>query len=150
MQSMSVALVLLAATTVAAADIYRWTDEAGRVHFGERPPPGAERVELPTRGPSAPPPDEAQRRARQQRAVDAYAYEREQKAAQAARDAERARQLAEQCRGLQQSWKRLNHPGPIYLKSKGGERSYLDEQQRQAEKDRLRPVYRKVCGEDPR
>jgi len=30
----------------AHAEIYRWTDAQGRVHFGERPQQGAERVEV--------------------------------------------------------------------------------------------------------
>ncbi len=38
---------LLASVSLAgAADIYRWTDDAGQMHFGDRPPPGAERLEL--------------------------------------------------------------------------------------------------------
>lgn len=32
--------------TVAQAEIYRWTDAQGRVHFGERPQQGSQRVEV--------------------------------------------------------------------------------------------------------
>lgn len=42
------ALFLLAAVLAPGAagggDIYRWTDDAGATHFGDRPPPGAERL----------------------------------------------------------------------------------------------------------
>ena len=39
------ALFLLAALPAMAADgIYRWTDDNGRPHFGDHPPPGAERL----------------------------------------------------------------------------------------------------------
>ena len=44
------ALFLLGAGFAASAlagDIYRWTDAQGRVHFGDRPPPGAEQVASP-------------------------------------------------------------------------------------------------------
>jgi hypothetical protein len=40
-------LVLCGFLSVSAhAEIYRWTDAQGRVHFGERPRQGAERVEV--------------------------------------------------------------------------------------------------------
>ena len=32
--------------TLATAEIYRWTDEQGRVHFGQRPVAGAETVQV--------------------------------------------------------------------------------------------------------
>ncbi|WP_390889750.1 DUF4124 domain-containing protein, partial [Leclercia adecarboxylata] len=31
---------------LASAQIYRWTDAEGRVHFGQRPPAGAEQVNV--------------------------------------------------------------------------------------------------------
>lgn len=42
------ALFLLVAGATGADEIYRWVDEAGRTHYGDRPPPQAERLE--TRG----------------------------------------------------------------------------------------------------
>lgn len=39
-------LLLSLAVLPAQAEIYRWVDEQGRVHFGERPVQGAERVEV--------------------------------------------------------------------------------------------------------
>lgn len=45
--------VLLATTH--AAPVYRWVDEAGRVHYGDQPPPeGAEAVEIPASRPADP------------------------------------------------------------------------------------------------
>ena len=35
-----VLFILLAATATARAQIYRWTDEQGKVHYGSQPPPG--------------------------------------------------------------------------------------------------------------
>lgn len=47
---MQIAHLLLAsalalAATAAHADIYKWTDEQGRVHYGDRPAPGAPAAE---------------------------------------------------------------------------------------------------------
>lgn len=40
-------ILLLILPGLAAAEIYRWVDEDGVVHYGDRPPGDAERVELP-------------------------------------------------------------------------------------------------------
>ncbi len=49
-------LCVLLVTRAAAAEIYRWVDENGTVHFGDQPPPGAEKVELPSPSTYTPPP----------------------------------------------------------------------------------------------
>ena len=42
-------LMLLCAAGSALAEVYRWTDEQGRVHFGDQPGRGAEQVPLDVR-----------------------------------------------------------------------------------------------------
>lgn len=148
----SVPVLVLCLVFPAAADVYRWTDADGRVHYGERPPSqGAEKMDLPDAAPAAGPldPDVSVRRARQQRLLEAYEYERAQKQSEAAR-AERKRQDdAERCRALQQRWRRLSHPGPVYFGRADGGRDYLDEAQREAEKANMRPAYVQACGREP-
>lgn len=135
-----------------AAEIYRWVDANGLVHFGERPmTDDAHRIEVPSqdREPQAAAPNEAARRARQRRLLEAFEYEREREAEQEARAAQRASRRAERCDQARQYWRRLNHPGPIYEVDDQGRRRYLDEAERKAEQDRVRPMYREVCGESP-
>lgn len=45
---MAVAGLLLILSSLASAEVYRWVDDEGRVHFGDRPPPeaGASEVRL--------------------------------------------------------------------------------------------------------
>ena len=39
---------LLLALPAGAAEVYRWTDQNGQVHFSQRPPPGeSQRMDLP-------------------------------------------------------------------------------------------------------
>jgi hypothetical protein len=48
---------LPAAMTVVAADVYRWTDKDGKVHYSDTPPPGnksARPIDLPNAKPGAP------------------------------------------------------------------------------------------------
>ena len=42
----------------AMADIYRWTDDDGQVHFGENPPPGVDAEQLDS--PAAPAPSDSE------------------------------------------------------------------------------------------
>ena len=145
-------LVPLLLCTTVAAEVYRWTDDQGRVHYGERPPAqGAQRLDLPSTGPPSTTPDASvtERRQRQRRMLDAYAYERQRKQTEKEQAAARQQQLAGECERLQRYWRRLSFPGPIYVKGESGERRYLSDEQRAAEMKRLRPAYRAACGREP-
>lgn len=152
MKSLLMMVCLLALLPAAAADVYRWTDENGQVHYGQRPPPsGADRLELPETGAIEAGVDTEiqQRRARQQRLLDSYDYEREQKRAEQAREAEDRQQAATRCAKLQQYWRRLSYGGPVYHTGADGEREYLSDQQRAAEKAKIRPAFVRACGREP-
>jgi hypothetical protein len=135
----------------ALAEFYRWTDEAGRVHYGERPPAeGAERIAIESPSTATdPPPDEAARRARRERLLESFEYERSRKAEAAAEAERREQRRRRDCDRAKQAWARLNYPGPIYLTDEEGTRRYLDEAGRVAEKARLRPAYRQACDAAP-
>lgn len=144
--------MLLAAAVPHAAEVYRWTDELGRVHYGQRPPPqGAQKMHLPDARPALPTADQpsAQRRDRQQRLLEAYEYEREQKRIAEARVAQQRERDAARCRELQKSWRLLSYAGPVYRTDASGERRYLSEDERTAEKDELRRAHLQTCGTEP-
>ena len=46
MRWMTVFLLLMVSAGAVAAEVWRWVDENGVMHFSDRPHPGAERVEL--------------------------------------------------------------------------------------------------------
>jgi hypothetical protein len=50
------ALLLALAVPAASAQVYKWVDEKGRVHYGEKPPPGSKSsaVKPPAAAPNAP------------------------------------------------------------------------------------------------
>jgi len=139
---------LLSASSVLAADIYRWTDENGVVHFGERPPDaGGERVELRQQPRSGTDSDTAaeDRRIRQQRLLDAYSHERNRKKQrQAEAEAVDARNQ-QQCDRLKRHWRSLSWGGPVYYGQDDGSRQYLSESERDAEKRSARQTYEKHC-----
>ena len=144
---------VFAGRSATAANIYRWTDADGQVHYGQREPEhaGAEKIELPGSGGGRATRDAeaAARRARQQRLLDAYEYERERKAVRAVQAAEEQRARAKRCDKIKVRWRGLMHPGPIFTKRPDGSRDYLSDAQRKVQLERLRPAYIQACGEAP-
>ena len=85
--------ISLQAEDVAAGDVYKWVDENGKVHFGDKPQ--AEDAQVIEVKPSAPPAAGArQRHERTQRVLEAMTAEREERehASQAAREETTRRQ----------------------------------------------------------
>lgn len=96
---------------MAAAETYRWTDENGKLHFSDTPPPSrsdAERMDI--RGPEkiGQDPDV---QARQQRALDTLkAGAREQREERHQRAAEQRNAYKQECRSKRRELHRLKHP----------------------------------------
>jgi hypothetical protein len=152
MKPLSVLVCSLLSLSVAAAEVFRWTDESGQVHFSQRPPPGgAQRMDLPEAdaGGVSDESELVERRQRERRLLEAYDYEREQKKARQAREADKQKEVAVQCDRLQQYWRRLSFPGPVYFTREDGEREYLSDERRAAEKARVRQAYVRACGREP-
>ena len=152
MKRLFILMVMIAATPAGAAEVYRWTDQNGQVHYGQRPPPeGARRMDLPDATADGMSEDAVlkQRRDDQRRLLESFEYQRGRKQDGLHREAEQQTKALARCRGLQRYWRRLSHPGPIYIKREDGEREFLSDQQRGAEKARLRPAYVQACGQEP-
>ncbi|NIT63896.1 MAG: DUF4124 domain-containing protein [Gammaproteobacteria bacterium] len=123
-------LLLLLAVPAARAEIYRWVDEQGNVHYGDRPAgQDAEGVEVdagPRRDPEA-----ERRRARRRKLLEAMEEEqeierRQQEQAQAERkERERRCRIA---RNRLDSYRRAN---VIYGYDESGNRRYLNDSERE-------------------
>ncbi len=129
-------ILLLSLGQGAAADVYRWVDENGRVHFGDRPPANeaAETTTVETQDtpPSSPgtAPGSSDRGVTRQRLLDQYQKEREakQEATQKKREEEQRReQLCVQARTELENYQ--IHP-VLYEMAPNGERRYLSDQER--------------------
>jgi len=109
-----------------AAEIYRWTDEHGKVQFGDRPGgAGASTIKLaPSRPGTAAAHDQNQRT---ERLLQEFAGER----AQLAADRQRARELADKrsegCRQAKIEAAELNEAGYLYDRREDGSKQILSE-----------------------
>lgn len=127
---------------LADAQIYRWTDANGQVHFGQRPAAGAEQVEV---RPQVVERDDQtrEREARSERFFDARRQEQ-----QAAREqASKARAAREQeCQGLRSQLSRLQLGGRFFRNDAAGERVYYSDSEVEAARQRLAMRISQECS----
>lgn len=90
--SLFAALLLLPAPGAGADGIYTWKDEHGRIHYGDKPPPGASRVEI--ENSPGPDPELEEQRRRERRLLDMF-REQQQEREEDARAARAAQQEAD-------------------------------------------------------
>lgn len=136
--------LLLIATllpALATAEIYRWTDEQGRVHFGQRPVAGAEPVQV---RPQVVERDEhtREREVRTQRFYDARREEQQQAAATAA--AQRAERASE-CQDLRRRLAQIPEGFSYYRTDANGERIYYSDEETDTARRQLRERIAQRC-----
>lgn len=128
--------------TLASAQIYRWTDAQGHVHFGQRPPAGAERVDV--RPQVVERDDETrEREARSERFFDARRQE-QQAAREEAREARAARE--QECGSLRSRLSQLQLGGRFFRNDAAGERVYYSDKELEAARQRLAARISQECS----
>ncbi|MCB1856816.1 MAG: DUF4124 domain-containing protein [Gammaproteobacteria bacterium] len=149
---MALGLVFLLASGLAGADVYRWKDENGRVHFGDRPGAvRADKIDVPD-GERVLEQDgqqqlDAERAVSRQRLLDAYREERESKQReQEAREA-RERERESRCIYARDILRGYQESGSIYQPLASGERRYLSATERREEIDRARADVAHWCDD---
>lgn len=151
---MSARLFLMAVTgflvvTGIQAEVYRWVDEQGKVHFSDQPNSGgAQKLEISEPKPGSAGIDQEQldteRKIQQERLLDAYREEREarQQERNAAEQAERQR--ASNCAYARNRLREYGN-SRLYEPLEDGGRRYLDYDERQQEIDRVKASVRHWC-----
>ncbi|MHB0817353.1 DUF4124 domain-containing protein [Stutzerimonas stutzeri] len=126
-------LLVLFLPSLTMAQIYRWVDSQGNVHFEARPRPGAEQVEV---RPQVIERDEAtrNREARVERFFDARRQE-QQRAEQAVREQQALREQA--CRQWREELASLSRGGRYFRSDAKGERVYYSEKEISAARQQL-------------
>ncbi|MGL4316468.1 MAG: DUF4124 domain-containing protein [Pseudomonas sp.] len=118
---------------LAGAEIYRWTDASGQVHFSEKPAVGAEQIEV---KPQVVERDDATRQ-REERTAQFYDARRQEKAQAEAKSAEAQAKRAQECKQLRGQLAEIQRGGRYFVTDKNGERSYIDDKEIDAARNRL-------------
>lgn len=135
------------------ADVYRWVDDKGRVHFGDRSPEGApaKKVDIPVvkMNDTQTSPyqiSDAERRQRQQRIVETLSAERtaREEARQKKRD-EKAKKEAK-CERLRIGLAESKSVNVYYRRNKKGERVFISDKEREELDAAAEKKYQKNCS----
>lgn len=143
----SLVLLLAAAPLWAAGGVYKWVDDKGRVHYGERPPSSSSAQEMqiketPSQGVGV---DDPARTDQQQRLLRAFEEERAQKEeAQQKSKAEQA-ERARNCGKARDRLARYQRSGVIYDIDQQGNRRILNDAEREATMREAEAAVRHWC-----
>lgn len=125
-------VLVLSASPAQAEVIYKWTDEKGTVHYGERPPEGvnAQRVTVS----NAPDPDEVDDPYASARAPEgepsAAQQQREQRAQMAEEQRQEAARIAAACEAQKSRLEQLIPRAKVILQNPDGTSRMLDDDER--------------------
>ncbi len=130
----------------ALAEVYRWVDEHGNVHFGDRPSgEQAEAVELDERALNVQEVS-GERLEQQKKILDAYAEERRVRKEQAAQAAAQAEERRQACHEVRDQLRQMRDGGFVwYDLDAAGNRVYLDEATVRSQISSLEARERTVC-----
>lgn len=141
------ATLLYVGNSIVQAEVYKWTDAQGRVHYGDKPQGNnAETINLPTQEPPAAPHVSEDRLEKQRRLLDAYAEERRLK-----REAEdKARKEKEErkrkCADLKDDLRNQENASGVYRLDKDGKRVFMSTEEREASTAELKKEVTYWCG----
>ncbi len=144
---LTAAMATLLWLPAASAEIYQWTDEQGRKHFSQTPPPSGQqysRKELKT----TPPSDPAAARARLDRLLEQRKQlqaSKQQQSEEAQRQASEAKQRQRRCASVRKHLQQLELRHRILLRNTDGSVTRLSEEERQQRIAQARAQLKEFC-----
>lgn len=141
-----VALVsaLWAADLVVAAEVYKWVDEQGKVHYGDRPMAGAQSMRLREVPKVTPMPDE--REQKRERLLQVLDEQRQEKREEAETQKKRKEERERNCNLAKDQLRNYEQAGYIYEIDKKGNRVIYDEEKKAAAVQTARDAVKQWCG----
>lgn len=145
-----VVFVAVALLGTAQAKVYKWTDANGKVHYGERPPPGADvenvRIERKATAEEAAPVSASERRARQRKLLKAFEADRKEREADKARARKQDAKRKQACARMKQYIDQEAMAKYLYRKDpKTGEKIPVSDEERAAHMSNIRKRYERSC-----
>ena len=147
--------VSLSASAFASADVYRWVDSAGKVHYGDRAPQrgesggeGRDKVEkvAVNNAPAAPDPQAEEARQRLRQVEVGRQRERAYESQKVAEQQQQGERLATNCKVLQDDIRIDRDTAVFYRRDEAGNRVLWTSEQRLAYREKLHNLNRQYCG----
>jgi len=139
-------LTIALATSVQASEVFKWVDEEGVTHYGERAPMDKDYSMIKTYGEVPSGAEDAKQRLEQQRSDKKMAdekgvdYAKQKKAAD-----QQAMVRAENCKGAQNNLKTIQENARVRILGEDGEFRYLNDEERQKQIDTAKEMIAANC-----
>jgi uncharacterized FlaG/YvyC family protein len=140
--------LLLGIALSAAAEVYRWTDNEGKTHYGDHPPQEQRSKATPVDIKIAPAgiDTEAQRQREQLRSIEeGRQRERDYEQQKAAQEQQRRAELARRCKSLQNEIRYDRDTAVFYRYDDAGNRVLWTSEERSAYREKLQVAKRAYC-----
>ncbi len=144
---LAIAGALLGLASVAQADVWRWTDPNGTVHYSDNWVPGSTLVKTGAKSEfseSTPPAPEAS--SSSNGASPSPSEQAEAQRNQRAVQEDVAKAKADECKKATEAYEQSVRTRRIYKEKQGGEREYLNDQDLDAYRLRLLNARKQACG----
>lgn len=142
-----ISLLCLAAltSTSIAGQIHKWTDENGKVHFGDRPPDDQQTEVIKKRTESLKPKSVDNSTNRIRAKLDAIEKEKEDKRLEKEQADNQQKKNLEYCAKLKKQMTLFEGGGRIYLEEKTGERRYFSSKEIDENRMKFKKLYQEKC-----
>jgi len=137
--------LLLFFSALANAGIYKWTDENGNVHYGDKPTTSSEQLNVSVEAPSSPTTSDETREERRQRITESMTDERLAREKQKAEAKQEKAEKNRQCVESKDRLKRYKRAGRLYNLDKDGNRNTLSDASRDKTISNLEKEISKNC-----
>jgi len=141
-------LLAMVISALPAAAMYKWVDEKGTTHYSESPPPDgrkATKVEPKVTPPSGPAAAPADWKKREEESRKRRIEKDQSDEASKAKAHNEAAERANRCNRAKRDLEVLNLQVPVYSKNERGEKVYVEDKDRDAEKAAARRVIEANC-----
>ena len=144
------AACLVALPLPTSAVVYKWVDENGKVHYGERPPAGVHKQPVkvhnnPGATQSSGAPSTAERLRKQRKLLKAYEADRAEKREHKARLAKQKAALKAHCEKMQKYLQQESSAKYLYRQDKDGNKLPVSDQERKMHIADVRKKFDKHC-----
>jgi hypothetical protein len=140
---LAIAGVLLGLASVAQADVWRWTDPNGTVHYSDSWVPGSVLVKTDSRGGSAPSSaNPSMPSSNTATPLDPAQAQRDQRAVAA----DSAKAQADQCKKARDAYDKAIASRRLYTDGAGGEKQFMTDADADAYRVRLLNARKQACG----
>lgn len=134
----------------AQAEVYKWVDDKGRVHYGDKPESGSQAVDVKQHETGSKSvdigEDELSREEKRQRVSDMLEEDRLAKNKQREKENRERERKKRECNRLKDTQRRVEHAGSLYRLDKDGNRVTISNEQRQKSQKNLRKQLKKACS----